>query len=685
MRKPASSQARAPSDGLTWFRSSLWKPTLAIGGTVVALVACEALSRVLGTAPEVIAIGITSQDCSYRRSTNPYLSYELKPNYENSQADIKFDHPRINSHGQRDIERTFERAPGVKRVLLLGDSVVVGFGVREIDDLMSRQLEALYPSGKVEVLNMAVSGYCTRAELELLKTKGLRYRPDVVILVFVENDFHNFNREARTTDGVAMRPPLVGSLFATSHLFRTACLRFNLFGFGMETDPARWNQQAIGENNVVDGLRMLRELALRHSFETLVLAWPAFTNRDIKYNDVMLMAPGSSELIIERLARSFGLTCERLDLAFRADWKVAAAANPALNPRTYYTVGDEMHPSIVGHRVTAGILYDRIRALALLKNSDGPPSTVTKSAIGEDVEAIQAALALGTEKSDYGAVKFNLGKEMLKQGDEDAALAAFRETLSVSDRYDVDAHVEIGVIEFGRGKVDEAVNHYRLALATDPNNYFANVNMGNALRVQKQLALAVQHYHRAIQLRPEQLEAHYNLAATLASLNKVPEAIAEFQIAARIQPKDTRVLDRLGRLFESSNRHDEAVSVYERLISIEADNADIQNRLGVVQAKLGELDRAVLRFERAVEIEPENHEYHFNLGKALSGMNRLPEAVAALQRSIRLSPSHAAAWNSLGVALAKSGEMKRAAEMFAKALEIDPDFADARRNLSNAR
>ena len=34
------------------------------------------------------------------------------------------------------------------------------------------------------------------AEIELLETKGLAFEPDVVVLVFVENDFDNFNREA---------------------------------------------------------------------------------------------------------------------------------------------------------------------------------------------------------------------------------------------------------------------------------------------------------------------------------------------------------------------------------------------------------------------------------------------------------------------------------------------------------
>ena len=79
---------------------------------------------------------------------------------------------------------------------MLGDSVVEGVGLRDLDDTVSRQLEKLYPDGRTEVLNFGVSAYCTLAEVELLEVKGLAFDPDVVILVFVENDYLNFNREA---------------------------------------------------------------------------------------------------------------------------------------------------------------------------------------------------------------------------------------------------------------------------------------------------------------------------------------------------------------------------------------------------------------------------------------------------------------------------------------------------------
>ena len=69
-------------------------------------------------------------------------------------------------------------------------------------------------------------------------------------------------------------PPL--RFFVSSHLFRLACVQLNLFHFGAEMDPARWNQVAIGDNNVNTGLKRFRQLADAHGFLPLVAIWPRF-------------------------------------------------------------------------------------------------------------------------------------------------------------------------------------------------------------------------------------------------------------------------------------------------------------------------------------------------------------------------------------------------------------------------
>jgi lysophospholipase L1-like esterase len=108
-------------------------------------------------------------------------------------------HVRINSLGLRGPETPLAKAPGVKRVVVLGDSFVFGVGVDQ-DHVFTTRLQNLIEArrpGEIEVLNLGVAGYSTDQELLLFEDLGQRLRPDVVVLVMCDNDF-----EANTLDFV---------------------------------------------------------------------------------------------------------------------------------------------------------------------------------------------------------------------------------------------------------------------------------------------------------------------------------------------------------------------------------------------------------------------------------------------------------------------------------------------------
>ncbi len=76
------------------------------------------------------------------------------------------------------------------RVLLLGDSFTFGDEVSD-DETFAHYLQKLAPS--IEVINAGVSGYGHDQMLLTLREFGSSYRPDIVVLGFIENDM-NRNR-----------------------------------------------------------------------------------------------------------------------------------------------------------------------------------------------------------------------------------------------------------------------------------------------------------------------------------------------------------------------------------------------------------------------------------------------------------------------------------------------------------
>lgn len=113
-----------------------------------------------------------------------------------TQEDREFVTPvQVNLHGFRDVEHSYEKPPGVFRIVVLGDSFVEAMQVplmatfpRQLEDLLS----VTSRPQRVEVISAGVSGYGTAGALLALREKGLRYQPDLVLLAFYPgNDVKN--------------------------------------------------------------------------------------------------------------------------------------------------------------------------------------------------------------------------------------------------------------------------------------------------------------------------------------------------------------------------------------------------------------------------------------------------------------------------------------------------------------
>jgi lysophospholipase L1-like esterase len=119
-------------------------------------------------------------------SADPLLGHEHAPNRQARLMGVDF---RTNSKGLRDREFSYERVPGKLRIVMLGDSLTVGWGVA-VEDTFSKRIEALYRAAgtDVEAINFGVGNYNSIQEVESFFAEGRKYRPDVVVLNFFIND-----------------------------------------------------------------------------------------------------------------------------------------------------------------------------------------------------------------------------------------------------------------------------------------------------------------------------------------------------------------------------------------------------------------------------------------------------------------------------------------------------------------
>ncbi len=127
---------------------------------------------------------------------HPILGWSQTPNGQYDYEPIAGTkvHVEFNSQGFRDVEHPVEKPPGVKRIVLIGDSFSESAQVN-MADTFYRQLENfLNVSGqeKWEIINLGVGDFGTAQQWLALTEIGLKYSPDLVLhQIFPLNDICN--------------------------------------------------------------------------------------------------------------------------------------------------------------------------------------------------------------------------------------------------------------------------------------------------------------------------------------------------------------------------------------------------------------------------------------------------------------------------------------------------------------
>jgi Tfp pilus assembly protein PilF len=111
-------------------------------------------------------------------------------------------------------------------------------------------------------------------------------------------------------------------------------------------------------------------------------------------------------------------------------------------------------------------------------------------------------------KPDFAEAYNNLGYALYLSGRIDEARIRFQQ--AIEQGYDL-AHVSLGVIFASRGKIDEALQEFEIAVRLHPDSAEAQSNLGVALHAFGRREEAEQHLRRALELHPHFPQAEHEL------------------------------------------------------------------------------------------------------------------------------------------------------------------------------
>jgi lysophospholipase L1-like esterase len=141
-----------------------------------------------------------------------HAGYRLKPHARVRFTTAEFDTDiRINGSGVRDDEEIGPKTHDERRIVLLGDSLVLSVQVpfsQTFGELLERRLNARAATERYRVINAGVQGYGPVEELLFFRSLVPRLQPDLVIhTVFVGNDAEEAVRSAPRLAGDGRAAP----------------------------------------------------------------------------------------------------------------------------------------------------------------------------------------------------------------------------------------------------------------------------------------------------------------------------------------------------------------------------------------------------------------------------------------------------------------------------------------------
>ena len=180
-------------------------------------------------------------------------------------------------------------------------------------------------------------------------------------------------------------------------------------------------------------------------------------------------------------------------------------------------------------------------------------------------------------------------------------------TLARSPENDV-ALAGLAGIELVRGQTDDAIAHYRHALALRDGNAAAHYGLALALARQRKTDEAIEHWERSLEIQPDNTEARNYLGAALAGVGRTREAIEQWQQTLTFDPDNGNAASNLAWVLATSadpNLRDgaKALAYAKRATSVPGgDNPVVYRTLAAAYAENGQFADAVSAAEHAKQL-----------------------------------------------------------------------------------
>ncbi len=186
---------------------------------------------------------------------------------------------------------------------------------------------------------------------------------------------------------------------------------------------------------------------------------------------------------------------------------------------------------------------------------------------------------------------------------------------------------------------------------------------------------AIADLERAIALNPYNYDAYMNLAVAQEKLGQLDRAGENVERAINVKPSSHEAYIYRGVLYEETGQLDNAIEDYTKAIALDPADFEAYNNRGIVFGKLGQFDKAIADYSEAIKLNPRHIDAHSNRGVAYTLTGQYDWALKDFNMAVLLGPDAPLAYYNRGSFYRRMGKYDLAIEDFRKACDLGDERA----------
>jgi Tfp pilus assembly protein PilF len=239
---------------------------------------------------------------------------------------------------------------------------------------------------------------------------------------------------------------------------------------------------------------------------------------------------------------------------------------------------------------------------------------------------------------------------------------------------------EAGRKAYETSKYAEAAQHLGRAVAADPSQAGAWVDLGSARWRRGDRDGAIQAWRRATEEDPSRARAWHNLSTAFLSAGRFDEAAKAATRAVALDPSRAKAWNNLAVARERMGDAKGAETAVRRALEADPDLVVAWGNLGFSLLRKGEPTQAEAAFRKAIDGGADDPAFRVGVATAAEAAGDGTRAEDYLLAAAKAAPSSVDLWVALGDLRRRRGESPRALEAYDHAAAAATDMAEGPRS-----